>query len=411
MPQSAKVLLGITGGIAAYKSIELVRLLSGSDCQVRCALSRGGSAFVTPLSLEVLSGSAVYQQEYLTATGRGEESHIAAAQWADVVCVAPATAHLMARLALGLADDFLTTVLLAFSGPVILAPAMHSRMWHHEAVADHAETLRRRGVRLVGPVDGQLASGEHGIGRLADPEEIARAVLAAAGGSPGGVLHGRRVLISAGPTHEPIDPVRYLGNRSSGKMGFALAAEAALKGARTTLVAGPVALPTPPSVERIDVTTALEMRDAVHGLAGEADLIVMTAAVADFRPRDLGQSKLKRSQGVPAIELEENPDILEGLRTLAPDALRVGFAAETEPSVEEAYAKLARKGADFLVWNDVSRSDIGFGAEDNEVTLYRRAGEPEHFGRRSKRRLAASLLDVFGEALEHRERKADSTSG
>ncbi len=258
------------------------------------------------------------------------------------------------------------------------------------------------------------------MGRMADPERIAHATIAAAGGAPAGggpagapagPLAGRRVLISAGPTHEPIDPVRFLGNRSSGKMGFALAAEAAARGARTTLVAGPVALPTPPAVERVDVVTALEMRDAVHGLGAEADLIVMTAAVADFRVRDPGSSKLKRSRGVPAIELGENPDILAGLAAVAPGALRVGFAAETEPSVEEAYAKLARKDADFLVWNDVSRTDIGFGADDNEVTLYRRSGEPEHFGHRSKRRLAASLLDVFGEALEDRDQATDETAG
>ncbi len=410
MPESTKVLLGITGGIAAYKSLELVRRLSGGGCEVRCALSRSAEAFVTPLSLEVLSGRAVYQQEYLTATGRGEETHIVAAQWADVVCIAPATAHSMARLALGLADDFLTTTLLAFDGPVVLAPAMHTNMWHHPATAAHALTLGKRGVRFVGPVEGALASGEHGVGRLADPEQIARAVLAAAGegrkgagdGAPEGrpaTLSGRRVLISAGPTHEPIDPVRFLGNRSSGKMGFALAAEAAARGAQITLVAGPVALPTPTGVDRLDVTTALEMRDAVHGLAATADLIVMTAAVADFRPRGPRGTKIKRSRGVPTVELEENPDILGGLSAVAPDALRVGFAAETEPSVEEAYAKLARKDADFLVWNDVSRSDIGFGADDNEVTLYQRSGEPRHFGRRSKRELASSLLDVFADAL------------
>ncbi len=407
MQAPTKVLLGITGGIAAYKSMELVRRLNASGCAVRCALSRSAGAFVTPLSLEVLSGRAVYQQEYLTATGRGEETHIVAAQWADVVCVAPATAHVMARLALGLADDFLTTTVLAFDGPVVLAPAMHSNMWHHEATAAHAETLSRRGLRFAGPVEGALASGEHGIGRLADPEQIARAVLAAAAARGAGaasnghheMLSGRRVLISAGPTHEPIDPVRFLGNRSSGKMGFALAAEAAARGAHTTLVAGPVALPTPPKVDRVDVTTALEMRDAIYDSASESDLIIMTAAVADFRPRGPAESKIKRSRGVPAVELEENPDILGGLPELAPEALRVGFAAETEPSVAEAYAKLARKNADFLVWNDVSRSDIGFGADDNEVTLYRRSGEPRHFGRRSKRQLASSLLDVFTEAL------------
>ncbi len=427
MPESTKVLLGITGGIAAYKSLELVRRLTGAGCEVRCALSRSAGAFVTPLSLEVLSGHAVYQQEYLTATGRGEETHIVAAQWADVACIAPATAHLMARLALGLADDFLTTTLLAFDGPVVLAPAMHSNMWHHQATAAHAATLGRRGVRFVGPVEGALASGEHGVGRLADPEQIAWAVLAAAGeeradvapeghvetvahAAPEGrleTLSGRRVLISAGPTHEPIDPVRFLGNRSSGKMGFALAAEAAARGAHTTLVAGPVALATPPGVDRIDVTTALEMHDAIHGLAAEADLIVMTAAVADFRPRGPRDTKIKRSRGVPAIELEENPDILGGLAAVAPDALRIGFAAETEPSVAEAYAKLARKDADFLVWNDVSRTDIGFGADDNEVTLYQRSGEPRHFGRRSKRRLAASLLDVFAEALRRPGEQAE----
>jgi phosphopantothenoylcysteine decarboxylase / phosphopantothenate---cysteine ligase len=411
-----KVLLGITGGIAAYKAMELVRRLGAGGCRVRCALSRSARAFVTPLSLEVLSGHAVHEQEYLTATGRGEESHIVAAQWADVVCVAPATAHLMARLALGLADDFLTTTLLAFDGPLVLAPAMHSSMWRHPAVAAHAETLRRRGVRLVGPVEGALASGEHGIGRLADPEAIVRAVLASAGVDATGAearkaLAGRRVLISAGPTHEPIDPVRYLGNRSSGKMGFALAAEAAARGAHTTLVAGPVALATPPGVERVDVATALEMRDAVNGLAAGADLIVMAAAVADFRPRDPGHSKLKRAQGVPVLDLEENPDILAGLQAVAPDALRVGFAAETEPAEAEAYAKLERKGADFLVWNDVSRPGIGFGADDNEVTLYRRSGGPRHFGRRSKRRLASSLLDVFGEALRDRERQPAQTAG
>ncbi len=425
-----RVLLGITGGIAAYKSIELVRRLGAGGCEVRCALSRSATAFVTPLSLEVLSGRAVYQQEYLSATGRGEETHIVAAQWADVACVAPATAHLLARLALGLADDFLTTTLLAFDGPVVLAPAMHSNMWHHEATAAHADTLSRRGLIFAGPVEGALASGEHGVGRMADPEQIAATVLAAGKGRPGdvavapegrqrsvapegrqrsvapegrqGLLSGRRVLISAGPTHEPIDPVRYLGNRSSGKMGFALAAAAAARGARTTLVAGPVSLPSPPGVERLDVTTALEMRDAVNSRAAEADLIVMTAAVADFRPRGPAESKLKRSRGVPVVELEENPDILAGLAAAAPGALRVGFAAETEPSVEEAYAKLARKDADFLVWNDVSRSDIGFGADDNEVTLYRRSGEPEHISRRPKRELAAALLDVFGQALQER---------
>ncbi|MEM7354507.1 MAG: bifunctional phosphopantothenoylcysteine decarboxylase/phosphopantothenate--cysteine ligase CoaBC, partial [Acidobacteriota bacterium] len=263
-----RILLGVTGGIAAVKSAELVRRLIDRGAEVRCALTRSAGSFVTPLSLEVLSGHPVYEQEYLTATGSGEESHIVAAAWADAVCVAPATAHLIGRLALGLADDFLTTTLLAFTGPVVLAPAMHSDMWGQAAVAANVETLRRRGVRWAGPVEGPLASGEWGMGRLADVPDIIAAVFegledvstAVADGS----LAGRRVLISAGPTHEPVDPVRYLGNRSSGKMGFALAAEAARRGARTTLVAGPVALATPAGVDRVDVSTALEMQAAIQ---------------------------------------------------------------------------------------------------------------------------------------------------
>ena len=400
-----RILLGVSGGIAAVKSADLVRRLIDRGFEVRCAVTRSATAFVAPLSLEVLSGHAVYEQEYLTATGSGEESHIVAAGWADAVCVAPATAHLMARLALGLADDFLTTTLLAFTGPVILAPAMHSAMWSQDAVVAHVETLRRRGVRWAGPVAGPLASGERGMGRLADVSDIVEAVAAAletsdrtptAGEAP---LAGRQVLVAAGPTHEPVDPVRYLGNRSSGKMGFAVAAEAARRGARTTLVAGPVALPTPAAVERIDVTTAIEMRDAVYGQASEADLIVMAAAVADFRPARRESRKIKKSGGVPTLELEENPDILAGLPSVAQRALLVGFAAETEPSVEEAYAKLRRKGADMLVWNDVSRSDIGFGADHNEVTVYRRGGEPRHLSRRPKDELAAALLDLFSQSL------------
>lgn len=405
MSRRPRVLLGVSGGIAAYKSVELVRCLSASGCEVRCALTRSARAFVTPLTLEVLSGRAVYEQEYLTATGRGEETHIQAAQWADVACVAPATAHLMARLALGLADDFLTTALLAFTGPLVLAPAMHSHMWRHVAVAQHAETLRRRGVRFVGPVEGPLASGEQGIGRLAEPADIAAAVVAAgstgAGESEQGrPLAGRRVLISAGPTHEPIDPVRYLGNRSSGKMGFALAAEAARRGALTTLVAGPVALETPPDVERVDVTTALEMRDAIYQRAATAEMIVMAAAVADFRPETHRRQKIKKAAGLPVLSLVENPDILAGLRARAPRALLVGFAAETGPAAEDGQAKLARKGADLLVWNDISRGDIGFGADANEVTVYRRESEPVPFGRRPKSELAGALLDLFTEGLE-----------
>jgi phosphopantothenoylcysteine decarboxylase/phosphopantothenate--cysteine ligase len=400
MSRPLRVLLGISGGIAAYKSAELVRRLRSRGHEVRCALTRSAVSFVAPLTLEVLSGQPVHQEEYLAATGSGEEAHIVAASWAEVLCAAPATAHLLARLALGLGDDFLTTTALAFSGPLVVAPAMHSVMWNQEATRRHVETLKRRGVRFAGPVEGPLASGEVGMGRMAEPEEIVREIEAAAGG---GELAGRTVLITAGPTQEPVDPVRFLGNHSSGKMGFALAAEAARRGARTILIAGPVALATPAGVERIDVVTAREMEREVHAHAPAADLIVMAAAVADYRPLRTAEQKIKKEQGLAAIELAENPDILAGLARVAPRAVRVGFAAETADLDRNARAKLARKGVDFLVANDVSRSDIAFGSGDNEVTVYRREGEPMFLSRRPKGELAASLFELFTATLTRRE--------
>jgi phosphopantothenoylcysteine decarboxylase/phosphopantothenate--cysteine ligase len=396
MSRSLRVFLGVTGGIAAYKSAEIVRRLRGRGHEVRCALTRGAVSFVSPLTLEVLTGHPVWQEEYLTPTGSGEEAHIAAAAWAEVLCVAPATAHVLGRLALGLADDFLTTTALAFAGPVVVAPAMHSTMWDQPAVRENVEALRRRGVRFAGPVEGPLASGEVGMGRMADPEAIAAAVEEAVRPGP---LAGRTVLVTAGPTFEPVDPVRFLGNRSSGKMGFSLAAEAARRGARVVLVAGPVHLPTPPGVERIDVTTAKEMEQAVHRAVPGADLVIMTAAVADFRPSRPASEKIKRERGLPAIELEPNPDILAGLRAVAPGALLVGFAAETADLEANARSKMARKGVDFLVANDVSRRDIAFDSDANEVTVFRREGDAVFFPRRPKSELSGALLDLFGGML------------
>jgi phosphopantothenoylcysteine decarboxylase / phosphopantothenate---cysteine ligase len=400
MSRSLRVLLGVSGGIAAYKSAEMVRRFRARGHEVRCALTRSAASFVTPLTLEVLSGRPVDQEEYLTATGTGEEAHITAAAWAHVLCVAPATTHVLARLALGLADDFLTTTALAFTGPLVVAPAMHSSMWEKPSTQEHVDTLRRRGVWLVGPVEGPLASGESGMGRMAEPAAIVEAVEAAAGAGP---LAGRTVLVTAGPTHEPVDPVRFLGNRSSGRMGFALAAEAARRGARVVLVAGPVALPTPSGVARVDVVTAREMERAVHEHAPAADLVVMTAAVADFRPLRIAPAKIKKEKGLTAIELEENPDILAGLRRVAPGAVLAGFAAETDDLERNAVSKLERKGADFLVANDVSRADIAFGSLANEVTVFRRDGEPVFLSRRPKDELAASLLDLFTAKLSRRE--------
>jgi phosphopantothenoylcysteine decarboxylase/phosphopantothenate--cysteine ligase len=398
-----KILLAVGGGIAAYKAAELVRRLRERGHGVRVALSRSAEAFVTPLTLEVLTGHAVYRQEYLTANGSGEELHITAAQWADAFCAAPATAHLLARLALGLADDFITTTALAFGGPILVAPAMHFQMWGQPAVQQHVQTLIGRGVHFVGPEEGALASGEEGLGRMAAPNTIADAL---DGLWAPGDLHGRTFLITAGPTREPIDPVRYLGNRSSGKMGFALAAEAAARGARVFLVAGPVQLPTPAGVERVDVGTALEMEAAVQARAGEADVIIMTAAVADFRPRQVSREKIKKGQGTPLVELVPNPDILLGLEATAPHALRMGFAAETEHVERHARQKLERKGAHFIVANDVGRSDIGFRSEENEVTVYRRQGDPILLTRRPKRQVAAALLDLCRDELKQRHERS-----
>ena len=399
-----RVLLGVGGGIAAVKAPDLVRRLREAGCEVRCALTRAAGSFVTPLSLEVLSGHRVYDESYLLPGGGPDEAHLTAGEWADLCVVAPATAHVIARLALGLADDFLTTAALASPRPLLLAPAMHARMWEHPATRAHVATLRERGVRFIGPVVGPLASGEVALGRMAEPSEIVAAVLdagdrARAAAAAAERWRGVRVLVSAGPTWEAIDPVRFIANRSSGKMGFALAAEAARRGATVELVAGPVALPSPPGVRRTDVESAREMREAMLRRLGEADLVLMAAAVADYRPSVAAERKLKKDEGTPRVELVENPDILAELGRLPRQGLLVGFAAETDELDRRASGKLERKNADFLVANDVSRPDIGFESEHNEVTVFRRLGEPVHLPRRSKAALAGDLLDLFGAAL------------
>ncbi len=327
---------------------------------------------------------------------------MATARWADVVCVAPATAHTIARLALGLADDFLSTTILAFDGRLVVAPAMHSIMWRHESVSANVEHLRRRGAIVIGPAVGELASGEVGVGRMVEPVEILKAI---EGVSKPGPLTGRRVVITAGPTREAIDPVRFLSNRSTGKMGFALARAAVARGADTTLVAGPVSLETPAGVDRVDVTTAAEMNAAVREVAPGADLILMAAAVGDFRPRTERTEKIKKTEGpLDAIELERTADILSGLRSVAPDAVIVGFAAETDNLLENARRKLEIKDADFIVANDVSRSDVGFAADQNEVTVLGRDSEA-HFERQSKVHLAERLLGYFEQMVPWRERQ------
>lgn len=398
------VLLGITGGIAAYKAPELVRRLRDRGLSVRCATSAAARSFVSPLSLEVVSGHAVYGEEYLEPNGSGEELHISAAAWADLLLIAPATAQTLAALALGLADNFLLTTALAFRGPIVVAPAMHATMWSQPALAARIAELRARGVELVGPIVGALASGEIGVGRMAEVPDLVEAVVRRLAPSD---LAELSFLVTAGPTHEPLDPVRFLGNRSSGKMGFAIAAEAARRGARVVLIAGPVARPTPPGVERIDVETAVEMESAVRARSPEADVVVMSAAIADFRPERAAGGKIKKSDGVPRIVLVPNPDILSQLPGWAPRALRVGFAAETSDLEREARRKLEVKRAHILVANDVSRTDIGFGSDDNEVVVFAREGEPRRFPKMSKESLARELVDLF--AHELRARRDDAS--
>lgn len=404
MPErAARVLLGITGGIAAYKGAYLVRRLRERGLEVRCAPTLAAESFVSPLTLEVLSGDRVYGQGYLARDGGsdGAELHVEAAQWADLLCVAPATANTLGRLALGLADDFLSTAGLMFEGPVVVAPAMHDAMWRKQAVEASVATLRDRGVEVVGPVEGALASGERGWGRMAEPEAIVEAVcrvlaLPEAEDEPVGPLAGRSVVVSAGPTYEPIDPVRFLGNRSSGRMGFALARQAAIRGATVTLIAGPVQLETPAGVRRVDVVSATEMEAALHEAAHDADLVVMAAAVADYRPRECAEQKMKKSGGDGLVlELEQNPDLLAGLAAVAPRALRVGFAAETEDLERSARDKLKAKAAHWIVANDVSRPDIGFESVDNEVVVFGGNGEVERFPKQTKDELAGRLLDLF----------------
>jgi len=343
-----RVLLVVAGGIAAYKSLELVRRLRERGVAVRCILTRAGAEFVTPLALSALSGDKVYG-ELFSLTDETELGHIQLSRDADLLVVAPATADLLAKMATGQADDLASTTLLATDKPVLAAPAMNLRMWLHPATQTNVETLRRRGVRFVGPNDGDMACGEFGPGRLAEPLEIL-AVIEAALHSPGS-LAGRRALVTSGPTHEAIDPVRYLANRSSGRQGHAIAAALARAGAATTLVSGPVQLADPPGVEVIHVESAVEMLEACQA-ALPVDIAICAAAVADWRPKTSGRSKIKKGKKPPKLELVENPDILSDLCRRRRDGQTiVGFALETANLEKNARRKLKRKGCDWIVAN------------------------------------------------------------
>ena len=399
-----KILLIVGGGIAAYKALELVRLLKKSGCEVQAILTASGAEFVTPLSLAALTGNPVrmglFHPDEETAMG-----HIELSRWADLVVVAPATAGLIAKAANGMADDLASTTLLATDKKTLLAPAMNVRMWLHPAVQANVARLKGfngfHGMAVVGPDEGEMACGEFGPGRMAEPAAILDAITGLLAGPDGRALAGRKAVVTAGPTFEPIDPVRGLTNRSSGKQGYAIAAALAARGAEVTLVSGPTGLAVPLGVTRIDVETAMEMKAATEA-ALPADIAVLSAAVADWRVDTVAGGKIKKAPGgPPTLALIENPDILAGIAKPGPmrPALVVGFAAETTDLETNARSKLSRKGCDWIVGNDVS-ADV-FGADGNAVLLVTRDGA-DAWPRLTKTEVAARLVDRIADHFSPR---------
>lgn len=396
MLASRRILLIIGGGIAAYKSLDLIRRLRERGAAVTPVLTRAGAEFVTPLSVAALAGEKLYG-DLFDLTDEAEMGHIELSRSADLVIVAPATADLMARMAQGHADDLASTLLLATDTAVLIAPAMNVRMWQHPATQRNLAALQGDGIAVVGPNEGDMACGEYGPGRMAEPLEIVEAVEAALAAGP---LSGRRVVVTSGPTHEPIDPVRYIANRSSGAQGTALAQALAALGAEVVFVTGPAEIPPPAGIEVMRVETAQQMLEAVQG-ALPADAAVFAAAVADWRVTQAAGSKLKKSGGdLPLLEFVENPDILAAVSamTRGRPGLVIGFAAETDDVVDNATAKRARKGCDWIVANDVSHASDIMGGAENAVTLITADGA-EDWPRMSKAQVAARLARRIAEAL------------
>lgn len=383
-----RILLGVSGGIAAYKSCELVRRLRDLDAEVRVVMTEGATHFVSPTTFQALSGQAV-RVSLWDAQAEAAMGHIELARWAERILVAPASADLLARLAHGMADDLLTTLCLASAAPLYLAPAMNQQMWAHPAVQANIATLRQHGAQLLGPAVGDQACGDVGSGRMLEPHELRDALVASFGSR---ALAGLKVLVSAGPTYEDIDPVRFIGNRSSGRMGFAVAEAAAQAGAEVTLVAGPVSLATPAGVaRRVDVRSAAQMHAAVLAAAVPADIYIGAAAVGDYRPLEVSAQKLKKHDGSElTLRLGENPDILASLSAQTAHPFLVGFAAETHDVASYAQGKLRQKGLDMIAANQVG-GGLGFEAADNALTLYWADGAVE-LPRTSKAELARQLI-------------------
>jgi phosphopantothenoylcysteine decarboxylase/phosphopantothenate--cysteine ligase len=385
-----RILLAVTGSIAAFKAVELLRELTRRGAEVQVAMTEAATRFVAPLTFETLSRQPVLLDMFSLVYG-SHIGHIEATARTDLFVIAPATAHTIARLAHGLADDFLTNIYLASRCPVLLAPAMDSDMYQHPAVQENLQRLQDRGLHIVGPASGELASGLVGPGRLVEPPEIVEAIerlLSAAGD-----LAGEVVLVTAGPTREPLDPVRFLSNRSSGKMGYAITEAAAARGARVILVSGPTALPPPQGVDVVEVETAQQMHDAVLAKLSSATVVIKAAAVADYRPKQVAGRKLKKDEAVPEVTLESTPDILAEVGKRKGRRILVGFAAETEDLVENARKKLQRKNLDLMVVNDVSQPGAGFDSDTNVVKILDAQGGVEDLPLQSKRSVADRILD------------------
>ena len=388
-----RIVLGVAGGIAAYKAADLVRRLRDRNFEVRVVMTAAAREFVAPLTFQALSSNPVHC-DLLDEQAEAGMGHIELARWADLVLIAPATANVLARLAHGFADDLLTTLCLATTAPVVVAPAMNQQMWQAGATRANVLALLERGVAMLGPGEGDQACGEVGPGRMLEPDEIAARIAAR---FRGGALEGVEVLVTAGPTREALDPVRYLTNHSTGKMGYAVAVAAAEAGARVSLVSGPTALPAPPGVERIDVTSAEEMYTKVMARAARCDIFIAAAAVGDYRPERCAEQKIKKEDGPATLDLVRTPDIAAGVAAMDGGPFTVGFAAETESVQAHAQDKLDRKGLDMIAANRVGLPDRGFASDRNALSVLWRDGGSRELGLASKAEIARSLMALVAE--------------
>lgn len=388
------IVLGITGGIAAYKAPDLVRRLRERNAEVQIVMTASAEEFVTATALQAVSGRPI-RSNLWDKEAEAAMSHIELARWADVVLVAPATAEVMARIVSGAAPDLLTTICLATKAPIALAPAMNHVMWNNPATQSNRDLLEQRGIHILGPDTGSQACGETGAGRMLDPDAIAATVCGLSVGKGDGSLEGRTVIVTAGPTREPIDPVRYITNRSSGKMGYAIARAAAAQGANVILISGPVSLPRPPGMQVVEVDTAEEMYEATHAHIADADILVAAAAVADYRPARTHPQKIKKNDETMSLELVRCPDILASVAARDDPPFTVGFAAETESVEDHARAKLEKKKLDMIIANEVG-NDRGFDSDDNAVTVLWSNGK-QAFSQSAKIDLARGLVDLVAQ--------------